>query len=1064
MKKKSMKTLGLGLGAFAAAAFCCGVGFALASPNTRVNAAQVEFGAGYVTPAAESNAGYNKVGAQFVASSNQIDVNGTKVFAEYAVVTYPDGSLRKGDSMTFDQAGRYEITLYGKNGEESVQATSYLNVYESLYQFSNGQTTAAWKTADTITNGDKMKTATAGIDVSLQSGDAFTFKKAVNLNEIADKEGMVDILTVYPQMELENGIVAADYFTVKVVDCYDPDNFLEFYTWKKAGMSYYYCGGGAANQELFGLEYYDNIKVNMVVGNHSGRSHYGKRYTTSNIYGNVYKSSTNAVYQSGGIQVSLNVHTWEGFIAGAGGGGFLTDFDSPVIYGENIFQGFTTGEVYVSIEGQNWNAPSLNMQITSVFGMEGEALKEGMVSDAQAPNILLNSKQTDGNGYVLSKGEEFTLPTVTVRDVNGSTRCDVAVYYNYVDENNRGTVAFVKDGKFTPDKKGVYTAVYTATDGFGNVAQKTVPLRVGEKKPFTYTERKLSALSACEENILPVLNDLQNLNDVASLQTSVYVIDPTGTRKAVALGEDGYSFIPEAIGQYKVEYVFEDNAYVRSFVYTVNSEDKGQVFFRDELAVPAYFIKGAAYDLEEYVAYTASANGLTGVNADLYVSVDGGEEKKVADMRKFVATEGETLTFTAQYGDKKSAPVTAKVVDVNYANEKDVNEGRKVFESYFQGDYAQAITGEMKEDKFSAYEYIQYEFAGGKAVEQMTYITPVILDAFALEYTIPEGQAKYEEISVVIRKIGDSKEGYRFTLKEFSENAYTYEVTNLAGKLYSTKQVVGSIASKHTLTYNHRMDMMDGEGYAVALDPIDGQITFAIETKSSAPVGESYRINVEKICGSVFKKKLSKSNDNLLSVVYDISVSSRNFGGEYELPEFRICSPFYPVSAGNLTFTMRADGNVVKDVDGTSYENVTANRDGGYSFLLSAITIYRADFTYTAKDGTSMRFNSAGKTYIVSALDSVAPTVTFEEGYDEETLVKVKLGTAYTAQAYTLEDNVTPVEELYSAMMIANAHDKYVAWNQTSYVFTEAGYYKVMVYCRDGAGNYVLRYYNVLAE
>ncbi len=101
--------------------------------------------------------------------------------------------------------------------------------------------------------------------------------------------------------------------------------------------------------------------------------------------------------------------------------------------------------------------------------------------------------------------------------------------------------------------------------------------------------------------------------------------------------------------------------------------------------------------------------------------------------------------------------------------------------------------------------------------------------------------------------------------------------------------------------------------------------------------------------------------------------------------------------------------------------------------------------------------------------DDVGPVITFEDGINENTVITIKVGKTHKIKSFTITDNNTASEDLFTRVIIFT--DKYatVAYDvmnnfEGEWTFTEAGNYIVQVYSIDADGNYTLAYYNICVK
>ena len=543
----------------------------------------------------------------------------------------------------------------------------------------------------------------------------------------------------YPDVkENSNDLPAAGFLTVKVIDAYDPSIYLEFYLWAQSSGSYY-VGAGASYQPLTGLEPKASSGT-LVYEGAKYRRWSPTRYAMSGVYGTPASASTTGtlIKNCGGLSFRWDIlsnKVWQSF-AGSSDGELITDLDAPEIYGENVFTGFPSEEVYLSIQCYNYNEKAMNIQMESLLGYSGEEINRVVDYDDVKPEVKLNVDLTDVGGFYLERGKEFTVPTdVTASDLNFSGEIAVGVYYNY--NSSQPIAIHLQDGKFKPTLNGVYTVEYKARDIFGNEGVATLNLNVGDAKAVTYTPTTVASMTAMKANQLPLIEATGINKEVV---TTISVMDGDGV---VTELDDTRSYVPTSSGDHTVIYTFKDNAYTEVFSYVVSVVDGGEVLFKDIPKLPQYFIKGASYQLEDYMAYTLGANGVTSNFASVLVATDNGEFGEVSTSSAYTVNGSEKVRIKYSLNGKESTVYERKIVDVGY------NDDVRNYGAYFQGDYT-AVEGDNKR--------MLYSFDDENSSAEMHFINHLALSKFELDFEILENKDNFESVTVTIADAFDEKD------------------------------------------------------------------------------------------------------------------------------------------------------------------------------------------------------------------------------------------------------------------------------------------------------------------
>ncbi len=1000
--------------------------------------------------------------------------------ASNPILILPNGTAKTIENgYIFTTQGLYKIVYKTTVGGKLYTATKTISVNTNSYETSFGKSTAVFKKADQIKNGDKMGKNGAlkadGIEISLAEGDTFVFNRPININELAkNNNGIIEICNIYPNLDPnknETGIVDAQMLVVRLVDYYDNTNFLDFYCWTNNDYPQWYTGAGGSNQKLTGLHAYakDSRDDAFYLEGYNGyfvkpiSTSSTERYGLRNTFGCYTYRDTDAVYLAGGVRWTWNLNNNEiktnasndsktdPRFNGFDNNGMLivTDLDNENIYPKNPFKGFTNGDVIVEIQAFGYSVSKLNFQVTSILGLSGEELKDDKVIDQTNPIVNLNVENTDLNGINLEKNREYSLPSATVLDVNSLGKYEVSVYYDYKEkgEGFEGVKVFVKDGKFTPLYNGRYTAVYTATDKFGNVGSAKLNMNVKSGKAFSYDKTNITSFYACADNVIPQITPYDIFNK--NVTSSVTIISPNGQSTEITNTlNGGYHYTPDCLGEHTIIYTFADNVYSEVYSYKINATDNGSVYFKDSLPFADVMIKNGVYDLDDYFAYTVSSSGLIASRAQLLYSENGVDFNKIQNENEFTVSSN-NLYVKASLNGKESQVKEIKVVDVN------INGANKYYEKYFVG-----ASSEKAQRS-----YTEYEFSGTNATESLRFANTIVYKGFVLDFEIPENNCKFNQFVLNIKEVGGNGNGYKLIYSSLDDNGnpldankYVSKIVDNNGKQYSYQIVTGKLTGQHSLEINSENGSIIYDGVTSYLPELETRtVQFGFEFNG---VTQAFKFNVIKVCNQPFNDKINSNRDKIVELVYNVPEGSKSVGSTHELPFFNVNSVFYPVSLENLTIigVYDAQGNLINDTAGNQISMVKANN--GVKFNLSEITTYTVVFEFSTANCGSMDLESI---YSVTSTDETAPEIKFENGIGENTLVTTKVGEKHTLKSFEVTDNFTTLENLEIRVVVYDRFYNILAIDVSEYLFNVAGEYKVYVICFDEGGNYTTAYYNVKA-
>lgn len=1006
------------------------------------------------------------------------------------ILVFPDGTVHNSASYYFELEGEYQAIYYGEYEGKQVKATKTFKVLAENWVVSSSKSTMSYA--------DSMRLSqTAGISVSLAEGDAFVFDQRINIYDLIEEQGeRFKVISLTPELWIEgNDMLSCQTISVKLVDYYDPNNFVEFYTWGPTGAIPYkldgtaytstlYSGSGASHQDLTGLEYYAGMSESRLTDKFDGRQgrlHRSTRYTQSQTYGAVTSSASAFVYPhslhgdygtESGTKARYQMAYWFNMANGETFFSRYTDKDnrgltymsnvmSEYVYPGNTWKGFTTGEVYVQVQCFNYKygAP-INLEITEILGVSGADLNKAYVKDVVDPIVKFETEYTDKNGVYIEKGREITIPTPTVYDINYEGDLDVAVYYNYKSENP--IAVYVKDGKFTPDKYGRYTAVYTATDKFGNKTAATYDMNAINEKQFTYEQTKLTELNAATLNEIPTI-DFVGINKKPNVK--VNVIDPKGGVKDVS---NTMSYAPEYIGTYTIQYVIKDNVTDEIFEYTVESVEKGYVLFKDGFKVTEYLIKDAIYDFDDYYVYKATTEGLEPILASIELSIDEGEYASVADLNAYKIEGTKSVGFKAVYNDNFKEIAQSKIVDVGFeATDKD-------YWAYFQGSYEKTMNPVLDADnnpipdKFvyaGLGDYISYSFLADTEVKRVDFINPVLLSGFQLDVIVPEGST-YNDYRITLTEFGNSanKMVIRYTtILKGVETLLVIEFSDADGNVLYSKELTSKFDSKHSIFIKDGMfNTTEGVSFnAPTFDDYRTTISVEVISDKDATIGFS------KVGNQNFNGRLRRSNEAKPQIHYVRIPGDYTLGSTIQVPKAYAISVLSPILRKDVKVSVtNAEGTEsIRFEDGSEMKDLDASV--GYEFGLTYLGLFKVTYTYSASVGKgTVRADETA--FVINCSDSICPEIQWEEGITENTLITFKAGRTHKLKTFTVRDNETAPDKLFVRVLIFNEYYTLIAYDVMNpatfngeFTFENAGNYIVQAYCADAAGNYTFSSYSI---
>ena len=311
------------------------------------------------------------LGEEFTVPSVKLPYNGKEYDAK-AYIKYPSGKITDSLVVTLNEPGQYEVTYLAKCDDKMLKDTYNFVVTNELYSVTGKDSKAYYGTHEYMPD-------TKGIITSIRPSDSFTYNKPIDISSYTRNK---EILTINVLPE-SIGTVDAQKIIVKLTDIYDSENFITIemkkvddnkLAWAENATYVVAYGNG---QDSCGLEEGSHLNTGRVV------TYNGKKYTIhkNNIYGahTTYSMTGAPRYQNvnlpyydskyvGEQEFSFAMDYAKGVIYAGPNLSLINDLRSDIIYGSNFWNGFTTGEVFLSISATGYKAESLNLIIKKIAG------------------------------------------------------------------------------------------------------------------------------------------------------------------------------------------------------------------------------------------------------------------------------------------------------------------------------------------------------------------------------------------------------------------------------------------------------------------------------------------------------------------------------------------------------------------------------------------------------------------------------------------------------------------------------------------------------------------------
>lgn len=980
----------------------------------------------------ESILEYYGYGEAFSAPDGVILYDDQQIAADAVFLKYPDGIMKSGKNHVLSSVGEYTVIYSAEYDGKILTAEKTFVVNELAYEFSSGKSSVSYV--------EDMKTTEAekdgGLKIALAEGDSFQYNEIIDLSNSTTETPLIKLYPYTYSILAENVSVESYYTVIRLTDAYDPENYVEvsmgWYLANAAlGRYHPYVVAGASTQAKSGVEPYEGANTArkiVYIDNTRYRVYYG-----TNDYGTMMDANpdieVNGViinnFDNYGMSVYYETETKRLYVKEKRMH-LITDLDDASIYDRNLFEGFTTGEVILSVYGNEYVKDVAHYEIEEIDGVKGVDLNHFEIVDRIAPEISLSN---DANDFYIAQGEEFSLFTATAKDKNLEGDVKAYVYYEY--GSSYQSSVLVQNGKFTPMRKGTYTILYVAKDAFGNTTEREVRcICVAAEKGLVAFETAPIATAKAGETTLLSDYTLSGLNE--GLYVSIYALFEGETEK-ISIDESTRQFFPRNVGEYTIVYEYGDlvKEYVYSYKMTVSASDN---VYLDSPLLPKYLIKDAKYSFEPVYAEIYTETYPVLVEPDVYASIDGaayGETPIVYD--SYYIDGSQSVRFKYVYNGKtvyESEPHT--IVDVNFADEIQM-------ENYFVGNV----------DATADTDSVRLTAQTLTGVAEADFVNAVSFSQFALNFKIPVEYSSFSYLDIILTDYYD----YAKTLTiryEKTMSGIGFSV-NGSAPIYSATVFSGT---SHQLWYDEKaVAFVDAGGNAYEIEnPFQTDKVYL--TLSLGNVSGESALEVSKICSQSINED---GYDWVSATLYlkDASSGLIDFGTTMIFHSAEISDVLTPYDASAYKFYVVGpkDTYVYSD-DGVLLDGTNALHTS-HSVTFSEYGMYRAVYEYRDQFG-----NYAENVVVLYVNDRIAPEITLEKGYDASTVKKASVGKKITVADYTVSDNFG-AENVQVIIRAISPDNELVVLDDMSFKVDKKGVWKVVYCAMDAEGNYATASYSI---
>lgn len=992
---------------------------------------------------------------QFSIPNAEILVEGKRYAVTNSYLVYPDGNAYQRKEYSLNQLGKYKVQFIAESDAGAFTGEKTFRVYGDAYSVTfAGQ--CVYREQLQMVDPDVAKVG--GLGLTLNEGSVFTYNSAFDLTK---SDLTVPVVKIYPytltqRLNKPTNFIEANCTIVRITDAYDKNNYVDIeISWDASldgnNQVYYNCyfRAGTSEEQPAGFALNKTGAVSpwwpTITYNGNKYNIHRKPKALSNIYGPYGASGDSTNADNSGFEVYYEYSTKKVYIKDRENLIFVSDLSCKDVY-ETPFKGFTNGEVYLSVLADYYKENQFNVEISSIYGLNGEELNIAYAKDELPPILYTDVTNTSLGEIIIAQGEKFEIPPVSAKDTGGIKSVGSRVYYAY--GTKAQTQISVNDNSFVPQKTGQYTIVYYGEDIYGNVSQRTLELTCKKCENdralrLSFTKNQDSDLLLLNDAAVDVLAGkkytlaqygVESENSFATYVNAYYIYgDDITTRREIdlAVGEIGFY----KIGRYKVVYEYGDAVQNKKDVFEVNScvSDEKTI---ETPYLPEYFIKNARYSFEYIPVTLYNDESLNYVAPDVYVKFDDADYVKVnSENLKIEADRAIKIQYRYQDTVLYETP-SMPVVDVNF--------GKKLaIQNYFQGDFT-------AEPNSAEIDFVSNTESGENRLD---FINVISFNSFNLAFKIKDGLGNFGSLKIelidyydrnkkaelIYGKDGD-KAFYRF-------NGINYNANNFVG----ANNVFYDISSKGFV-------LMNGTVIPYLSEFTSDKVILHLTIQDM--VGKS-GVTISKLNG----QNISNRGTDIGNPVITEKQTTGKWNLNEKLTIYRpdVTDVLSPYLNDNFTITVLmpdgetackdlSSGNILKDYKSSAQTySIEISQYGNYTIL------------YNYKDQSD---NSVTIMSVVVVTDNVSPTFTLDGGYCEKTIVSIKLGNRVNLARFSANDNYTETENL-RIMILAitpNFDTVVIDSNDLSYFPQIKGLHTIRYMCVDEAGNYVSVSYKIMVN
>ena len=1056
-------------------------------------------------------------------TSITVEYGGKQITASGGTITYPNGvtyTIVANLSYVLDTLGEYTLKYFA----DGLVVCDYFTVTDKLYSLSDtaGNSISEFilddsnrdiyyhnyssdvsvargtysSKVDPTKGNDKQSEYADALIVKMKQGVEFNYAEPINLNDVSE-DGLSNVISFSMMISdfydedgkhysVSEKISAVKYVVnsayVTLTDAYDPSRYIQvLMSWESESLYarvstnemssqslsvgslgsinadykrevYYGSQRAVVQTDRYGVDC--GIKPNMK--GHKSKIHI--RY--DNDLGIVYWGYEKKANIKGGTTSYNDLKNIDHNL--------IMDIKDPAVTGGSVFPGFTTGEVYVSVHfGDALINDAARVDIYSIGNKNAgdiiNAPKDYV--DEVEPTIMIDANSTINNGVYAKVGTNFVIPSAKAYDVNLKGDVAVNVYRNY----GASTVSSVevKNNQFLINNKDIYYVVYSATDYYGNVAEKVLKVYGVDKNVITFDnadvlDRVSDNIRIMDSTLLPLGQKMSTLNlhdelklkiEFISEKESFVYADLKNGAEVDAFWLEQHYFTTTYAGEYTLRFTYSDNAveYVSEETFIAQS-NPDVVTFSDKPFIPRILLKDAVYDFATVNAfgYNTGSPKLLG-KAQLQISFDGGAFKPLSelstDVRKIKITGSKTAQLKAVYNNNEILSDVAIIKNVNYAYAQSKSGAGLNGAAYFHYENNAFRIPEKYEDE------LIFVSNNNAQTNKIQFANTVSIKNFQLIYQIPKDYSNYDKLTFVFTDPYNTNNVLTISMyKKMGAVYYSYNGVEVksASKFGSDSEL---ILSYHEFSGSLNLPDVSGTRstgiefttplvyFDIVLEGIRGQAGVLISSINTQTLYQTMRDRVAP-------ELISNTLTGQFGIGETITLPGAQFVDLLSIVEY---------DAFSTHFTLN-DTQFQTSVDGVRLDGVKNDPTVSYKVKLKTAGYYYYNYLVADAFGNG----DSGVIGYIDPVDKQAPTIKFTGSIKEDDTVTVLVGSSITLQ-YSLSDNSTPTNKLSSNIIMRDCINSiYYPVSSKTITFDKVGRYEISIVCQDLANNITMKSFMVV--